>query len=400
MYMSYLLDVQREGKEQELSALLQSGVVRDKTQLHSLLGYLGVKALQEPGEALKEHRIGVEALHKPPDYDPRTDPTVRVEVAKLRKKLEEFYHGPGAAHPVQMVIPKGSYLPVFVPATARAVARRRLPWLPWALVVLMAIAAILAWATGRRKPAPLASELSAFWAPHFRTATPTLLVYGTPVFLKMQGRYFRDPHVNRPEEFQAHDETQKILHLLKPRETRPVFTFTGVGEAEALFHLARLLTAGGASLMVQASNAVGWEDLKGKHAVLLGGRKFNQQIPDLPFKPRFEAVSRRIVNLAPKPGEPGEYRTASLTSHGEITEEYALISVYPGLSQHTRLMTLECSSTEGTLAAAEFVTRPDTIRQLIAHGVRLDATAFQIVIGAKLNHGVVVSLFYRNHRTL
>jgi hypothetical protein len=63
-------------------------------------------------------------------------------------------------------------------------------------------------------------------------------------------------------------------------------------------------------------------------------------------------------------------------------------------------VTLECSSTEGTLAAAEFVTRPDMIRQLIARGMSLDAKAFQVVIGAKLNHGVVVNLFYKNHRQL
>jgi hypothetical protein len=143
----------------------------------------------------------------------------------------------------------------------------------------------------------------------------------------MQGRYFRNPNVNRPDEVATDEKSSLVAEALKPREMRPVFTFTGVGEAEALFHLARVLTRGGALLEVQPSNTVGWEDLKAKHAILLGGRKYNRQIPELPFRPRFEAVNRKIVNLAPAAGEPSEYRTASATPHGEIIEEYALISV-------------------------------------------------------------------------
>ncbi len=396
-----------EGKQRELKSLLQSGVVRDKTQLHALLAYLGAKAIEGAGEPLKEHRIGVEALGKPPEYDPRIDPTVRVEVAKLRKKLEDYYRDAGAGHPIRILIPKGSYLPVFTTAAVAdfaagrgwGVARR------WVLPVLLAVAAIVPWLARPVKSAQLAPELEAFWAPHFADATPTLLVYGAPLFLKVQGSYFRNPNVNRPEDFGGDDKTKAVLDALKPRESRPAFTFTGVGEAEALFHLARIMAGRGAEIMVQRSNTTDWEDLKGKHVVFLGGRKYNRQIPEFPFKPKFEAINRRVTNLEPRPGEPAEYRTASVTSYGEITDEYALISVYPGLSEHTRLVALECSSTEGTLAAAEFVTRPDKIAELISHRVPLGlkdgrVQPFQVVIGAKLKRGVVVSLFYKNHRAL
>lgn len=399
--------MEKEGKQRELKALLQSGVVRDRTQLHALLEYLGARAIEGTEEPLKEHRIGVEALGKPSEYDPRIDPTVRVEVAKLRKKLEDFYRDAGAGHSVRILIPKGSYLPVFVTASTAGLAANK-GWgvaRRWALPVVLAIAAIVSWMARPTKSAQLAPELEAFWGPHFMGATPTLLVYGAPLFLKIQGSYFRNPDVNRPEDFAGDDPTKTVLDALKPRESRPAFTFTGVGEAEALFYLARMMSARGVEVMVRRSNTTDWEDLKGKHVVFLGGRKYNRQIPEFPFKPKFEAVNRRITNLDPRPGEPAEYRTVSATSHGEITEEYALISVYPGLTEHTRLVALECSSTEGTLAAAEFVTRPDKIAELIAHRVPLGLKGgrvqpFQVVIGAKLNRGTVVSLFYKNHRTL
>jgi hypothetical protein len=125
-------------------------------------------------------------------------------------------------------------------------------------------------------------------------------------------------------------------------------------------------------------------------------------IPDLPHKRRFEAVSRAIVNLQPQGKEPAEYRTVSKTPHGEITDEYALISFYPGISAGTSLLALESSSSEGTLAAAEFITRAETVRELVTRKVvpapnKRAMRPFQVVVGAKLNRGVPVSLFYVNH---
>ncbi len=396
----------RTAREKELESLLHSGVVRDHTQLRRLLVYLGSKSLDDSPEPLKEYTIGVEALNKPEDYDPRLDPTVRVEVAKLRKKLQEFYRGPGAGHDVQLLIPKGGYLPVFAAGTAtRHLAVR---WGARLLIaaVLAAIAlAVVGWV--RRAPAqpPLAPELEAFWAPHLVKDTSTILVYGTPLFTKLDGSFFRDPRVNTPEEAAASGPVGRVTEAMGPKESRPVFGFTGAGEAEALFLLTKLLSSSHAPLIAHASSRLTWDDLKGKHAILLGGRKYNPLIPDLPYKPRFEAVRRAIFELGDAGTPVRAFQTASKTPHGEITEEYALVSVYPGLSPGTRLVILDGSSSEGTLAAAEFLTRPDTLRELGARKLPLVRAGeavrpFQVVVGAKINKGVVVSVFYVTHALL
>src|SRR5512147_936017 len=83
--------IDRPAREAELESILRSGVVREHTQLRSLLMYLGSKSLQDNVEPLKEYTIGVEALNKRAGYDPRLDPSVRAEIAKLRKKLQEYY---------------------------------------------------------------------------------------------------------------------------------------------------------------------------------------------------------------------------------------------------------------------------------------------------------------------
>jgi hypothetical protein len=391
-----------------LEQLLHAGVVREHTQLHSLLRYLGFKSLEEPAGPLKEYTIGIEALGKPEDYDPRLDPTVRVEVAKLRKRLKEYYDGAGASHRIRLTIPKGGYMPLFVeelpadPGTAVS-ARTGYLWPGIAAALLLTVVWLL-WRGQPKAEAVLSPETAAFWAPHFGDGNPTLIVYGAPLFLKVANSFFRDTHVNRAEDLNQSPQVRSVIAALTPSEIRPIYHFTGVGESEAIFHVTRVLAAGHAALDVKRSNAVSWDDLKNRHVVMIGGRKFNPQIPDLPFKPKFQADKGKVVNLRLEGKEAAEYATVRRTSHGEVTEDYAIISVYPGFSPHTRLVALESASTEGTLAVAEFVTRPDTLRELIQRKVPLDRAdpirAFQVVIGARFNDGVVVRLNYVTHALL
>lgn len=392
-------------RQREVDHLLHSGVVREHTQAYNLLAYLGRQSVDGTAQHLKEYVIGVEALHKPHGYDPRLDPTVRVEVAKLRKKLEDYYAGPGRGRPAKIVIPKGGYLPMWIhePAAAPGRGRRRFATIA-SLCGLALLAMVLAY---RRAPASSGTtgEIEAFWAAHMKGSTPTLLVYGTPLFVKLNGAYFRDPRVNTPEEAAAADKVDRVVQALRPRESRAAFTFTGVGEAEGLFLLTRVLASHQVAVDVQNSLSLNWEDMKGKHVVLLGGRKYNRLIPEVPFKPKFEAVSRAIVNLQPAQGEPAEYTTASKTPHGEITEEYALVSVYPGLTPGTRLVILDSSSTEGTLAAAEFITRRDTLRELVNRRLPLipeqdRVRPFQVVVSARFSKGVPMDLAYVTHAVL
>jgi hypothetical protein len=41
-------------------------------------------------DTLKEYRIGVDVFDRGPNFDPRTDPIVRVQAAKLRSKLTDY----------------------------------------------------------------------------------------------------------------------------------------------------------------------------------------------------------------------------------------------------------------------------------------------------------------------
>ena len=406
----------REEKQQELDAL-RIGAVREGTCLHSLLTYLGQKAVADATEPLKEYTIGVEALGKPENYDPRLDPTVRVDIGKLRTKLRDYYQGPGASRPLRAEIPKGQFHLAFVRRAqitpAAPIDTRSWWWRPAmiAAATLLAttalVGAVRPWSRVPPARAELSPELGAFWAPFLENRIPTLLAYGTPLFLKGDGWFFRDPQVNREQDGERAEGVEKLVSVLKPTQRRWVQNFTGLGEAEALFMITRLLASQQVALAVQRSSNLSWEDMKGRHVILLGSHKFNPQIPDLPVVPKFKAVNAppRIANATPVDGEPTGYFTVTTMPNGPIVEEYALVSVYGGFDAGARLVVLSCSSSEGTGAAAEYVTRPDTMKELFA-AMKIDPRkdtlpkAFQVVIKAKMNGGVPVHLSHVTHHVL
>ncbi|MDX2041925.1 MAG: hypothetical protein SF097_11780 [Acidobacteriota bacterium] len=409
--------ISRAEKEAAANALLRAGIVRDHTNLHYLLTYLLEHSLAEHAEPLKEFTIGVEALGKPEGYDPRLDSTVRVDISKLRTKLREYYQKEGVTSPLRIEIPKGQYdlnyvrVPHLVEAPVlepRAKPRRKMLWL-WAVGIAL-VAGLLGFGLARFFGAPkptapaLTPELRAFWQPYLQETTPTLFVYGTPMFVRLDSYMFRRPRLNSWEEAENDEEVKRLEAELKTTEKRASYKFTGVGEAEAMFMLTRLLTDHQATIRVKRSSNLSWEDLKGRHVVLLGSQKYNPQILKLPFQPKFEADRGRVTNLHPQPGEPTEYRNLFKDQFGEPVETYAIISVCEGLDPNTRVTILACSSNEGTGGAAEYVTRADTMKELFQQ-MKLDAAkplpkAFQAVIRVKLNEGVPVQMNYITHHIL
>ena len=51
--------------------------------------------------------LGTQVFDRGPDFDPTTDAIVRVEIARLRSKLRDYYAEEGRADPLRIDIPKG-----------------------------------------------------------------------------------------------------------------------------------------------------------------------------------------------------------------------------------------------------------------------------------------------------
>jgi len=119
------------------------------------LRFVVERTLAGGGGELKETVIGVEVFGRPPAYDPKADPIIRVEARRLRLKLHEYYAGTGLTDPVPILLPKGRYQPQFervLPpaAPAHSVGPRK-PWLIGALFGGLGMALLLGtWLAGIR----------------------------------------------------------------------------------------------------------------------------------------------------------------------------------------------------------------------------------------------------------
>jgi TolB-like protein len=98
---------------QQLERILGSEAFAGAGRHSRVLRYLVERTLAGDGDQLKEYVLGTEVFDRPDSYDPRIDSIVRVEVRRLRSRLEDYYRGPGANDPVVITIPRGAYVPDF-----------------------------------------------------------------------------------------------------------------------------------------------------------------------------------------------------------------------------------------------------------------------------------------------
>jgi TolB-like protein len=97
-----------------LDQALSSPLFRNAERQSRFLRFVVDAALQSPPATIKEFDIAIAVYGRRADYDPRTDPIVRVEAARLRARLREYYEVTPPER-LRIDIPKGQYIPLFIP---------------------------------------------------------------------------------------------------------------------------------------------------------------------------------------------------------------------------------------------------------------------------------------------
>ena len=87
-------------------------------RLQNFLGFVVGATLDGQADRIKGYTIATEVFGRGDDFDPQTDPIVRVEARRLRRRLEHYYLVDGATDPILIEIPKGAYVPRFIYQTA------------------------------------------------------------------------------------------------------------------------------------------------------------------------------------------------------------------------------------------------------------------------------------------
>lgn len=97
----------------ELTHVLQSAPFRNAHQLSLFLSFVVESALAGHSDRIKSYTIAVDALGRTANFDPQTDPIVRVAAGRLRRALADYYAGVGGVDTVEISIPRGNYVPQF-----------------------------------------------------------------------------------------------------------------------------------------------------------------------------------------------------------------------------------------------------------------------------------------------
>ena len=96
---------------QQLGRILNSAPFQQSRRRQRFLEYIVNETLAGRGERLKGYTVALAVFDRPKTFDPALDPIVRIEAARLRDKLREYYEADGHADPIRIDLPKGSYRP-------------------------------------------------------------------------------------------------------------------------------------------------------------------------------------------------------------------------------------------------------------------------------------------------
>jgi hypothetical protein len=329
--------------------------------------------LKGRADQLNEFCLASEVFGFDEDYDPAGNASVRVCAHDVRKRLKEYFEHEGAEEKLLIRIPAGAYKPIFLervrsipaePQEPETVAAPRQRWfVPAAAVGALAIiAAVFYW---QRTPA---ANAPAFWNPLVKGQGAVLVVMSNPPLF--QFLWESDPVRSKQNLIPLNKEALAAIdRQLGPNPKRTpylVFSpedYTGMGEAMGLMHLTRFFARTGKDMLVKQSKTAGTEDLKTHDVVLVGGPLSNEWVPRSESL-HFDLGGNFVLNRKPLQGEEKEYRLTVDPVTGQPATDWAVITVAPGFAPGRVVMMLAGIRSEGTQAAAEFVTDPSYASQL------------------------------------
>ena len=98
---------------EQLSRITNSRTFGGSNRHQRFLNYVVHGAIHGETAKLKGYALGLDVFDRSVDFDPQTDPIVRIEAGRLRRSLERYYLTEGKNDPIVIRVPKGGYVPTF-----------------------------------------------------------------------------------------------------------------------------------------------------------------------------------------------------------------------------------------------------------------------------------------------
>jgi hypothetical protein len=382
-------DLLTDERWQLVQRIVSSHAFQKSARMRELLQHITERAIRGHGYELTEQHIGERLFHKPSGYSPLEDSSVRVHARQLRLKLHEYFNEDGRNEPMVVEIPKGSYVPIFRPASSHAPATpepqtlpvpvqalQRPAVLPWALAILLAIACFVLLLTRRNQVGASTAVTAPAWpfSEVFDKRHQTTLVvadsnYGMQRILSGE-RGSLDQYLRR--EFANSSGVAKLGTGGSPfRAYVSESTLTSFADVADVVSLLKAAGSLQSQVSVRYPRELRIRDLDHQNFVFIGSPSSNPWVTlfqdRLNFRESEDAVgdsAKAFVNTAPLPSEKARYEGLRWT--GSVGEDYATISLLPNPTHDGSILILQGLQQEGTEAAGRFLADEVNRKQLLS----------------------------------
>jgi hypothetical protein len=393
----------------EVERLVNSHTLHGSESLCKLLRYLAKQAVEHPGIPVKEYQIATEVFGRQADFDPQLDSMVRVQAGRLRSKLSEYYSSEGANDSTIIEVPKGSYAVVIHHRAAQAGHNVSADALHNGIKPATAPRAWVAAVIGLSLALALAVALLAREYSSDRrngSAQPSATTPDAPAPFRIFWKGF----ITGPEEpwvifsnaaFVGRPDTGMRYYDAKRDSQSPILDhYTGVGEVLAVHNLDLVFGALRQSLRVKRGSLFSLDDAKNNDLIFIGSPSENLTLKEIPSTREFvfqqvqsgpRAGNMEIINNSPQNGEPAIF--LATPSNVPLTEDFAIVALVRGINPEHSELILAGTSTLGTQAAVEFVTKEnylDTLLKALNVSDPAQLRSFEAVIRVRVAKGVPV----------
>jgi hypothetical protein len=330
-----------------ITRVIESDTFRAAPMMRTLLLYLW----KHQGEPISEYAIAVDALGRSADFDPKTDSTVRVQVARLRAKLKEFYETAGDSFPLRLSIPLGRHelqwtyeQPQIAQVSPLAAVPKHYFWIAGGVVAVLLLFSLALLFQNRALrasvPAPPA-PLPRFWKSFLAPGKPTVIVLPSPLyfFWPDHNMYVRDLKISEFENWQASPFIRDMAQKWGPPTLAQIYV--GAMEMTAGVRVLQYLQQGGQQVQLIESRRFPADSFAAENTIFLGMPRTAVYLDRLVKKTNFyiaQVEPDLVGNRNPKPGEPAEYRQIDYSSDRKVFP--AIIVLLPTRPEHTRSLLL------------------------------------------------------------
>jgi len=378
---------------QLVQRIISSPPFQKGTRLRDLLQYVTEQSIRGHAHELTEQHIGNALFHKPSDYSPLEDSSVRVHARQLRLKLHEYFNEDGRNESLILEIPKGAYAPAFRTVTKPPtpppveVAPKIAPvavWpgrtmVPWAICAVLAVLCVIlgyrtATSGGLASTAVAAAAEPWPFSQLFDARHQTLIVvadsnYGMSRILASQSgsldQYLRRDFLHSASTSKDGPADSRLSEYIS---NSTLTSFADVADVVSLYKMAGPLQS---QVSVRYPRDLRMRDLDHNNYIFIGSPASNPWVALLQDKLNFResesVVGKSVkvfVNENPLPGEKPEYEGLRWT--GTQGEDYATISLLPNATHDGSVLALQGLQQEGTEAAGRFLADEENRRQLMS----------------------------------